>query len=113
MTPEFVAVLNRIAENFRLLAEAAQMELEGGGGSRPPQTQPEEIRTAKISHSVFKKIYDKRDLREHYSKAEADDEMENIESSYRSGLISWDKKRGMKMLVTKRTEGWTPDKTRP
>ncbi len=43
-----------------------------------------------------------------YSQPEAREEKSRIEEAFRAGLISYDKKRGLKMLVTKRTTGQVP-----
>lgn len=45
-----------------------------------------------------------------YSRDEAEIAKADIEAAFLAGMITWDKKRGLKMLVTKATEGWTPDK---
>lgn len=45
-----------------------------------------------------------------YTPEEAERVRTEIEAAFRSGLISYDKKRGMKMTVRKATIGWSPVK---
>lgn len=45
-----------------------------------------------------------------YTPDEATVAHQQIESAYQAQLIDYDKKRGLKMRVTKATVGWTPDK---
>jgi hypothetical protein len=47
-------------------------------------------------------------LKASYTQSEAVAEKAEIESLFRRGEISYDKKRGLKMKVTKATEGWSP-----
>lgn len=47
-------------------------------------------------------------LKAKYTVVEAEREKDRIEAAYLAGAYSWDKKRGQKMLVTKRTIGWSP-----
>jgi hypothetical protein len=49
-------------------------------------------------------------LAKSYAPAEAAVAHQQIESAYQAGLITYDKKRGMKRSVTVATIGWTPDK---
>jgi hypothetical protein len=43
-----------------------------------------------------------------YTSVSAKKEKERIDEAFEAGLITYDKKRGMKMMVTKHTEGWSP-----
>jgi hypothetical protein len=47
-----------------------------------------------------------------YTPDEAKMAHQQIEAAYEAGLILYDKKRGMKMRVTKATVGWSADKRR-
>lgn len=47
-----------------------------------------------------------------YTAAEAEEAKAQIEVAYQRGLLGYDKKRGMKMVVTKSTEGWRPRRRR-
>ncbi len=49
-------------------------------------------------------------LKSSYSKSAAIAEKARIDEAYERGEITYDKRRGMKMVVTKATKGWTPDK---
>lgn len=46
-----------------------------------------------------------RPLAARYTPDEARIEKDRIEQDFRAGVISYDRKRGQKMLVTRRTEG--------
>jgi hypothetical protein len=45
-----------------------------------------------------------------YTQAAAAIEKSKIQDAYFAGLIGWDQNRALKLLVTKCTEGWVPDK---
>jgi hypothetical protein len=45
-----------------------------------------------------------------YTQAAAAIEKSRIQDVYFAGLIDWDQNRALKLLVTKCTEGWVPDK---
>ena len=47
-------------------------------------------------------------LRDRYTAKAAVVAKAEIERAYETGQIDYDKKRGLKMLVTKRTAGWSP-----
>ncbi len=96
MTADFVAVLNRISADFKLLADLAQKALEGGGNATPSSAADPTSTAIEVPL-----------LKDRYTKEEAETEKARIETAFRSDKISWDKKRGMKMLVTKRTVGWS------
>lgn len=49
-------------------------------------------------------------LKTSYTKAAAIAEKARIDEAYERGEITYDKRRGMKMVVTKATKGWSPDK---
>lgn len=52
-------------------------------------------------------------LKKTYTKAAAIQEKARIDEAYARGEIDYDKKRGMKMVVTKATKGWAPPRPAP
>lgn len=52
-------------------------------------------------------------LKKTYTKAAAIEEKARIDDAYARGEIDYDKKRGMKMVVTKATKGWAPPRPTP
>jgi hypothetical protein len=103
MTADIVVVLNRISADFKLLADLALKAL------KPLEN---EERQATPSPAPDTKVFavPVPVLKERYTRAEAEVEKARIEEAHVADLITWDKKRGMKMLVTKRTDGWSPVK---
>lgn len=97
MPEQIAVVLNRIAADFVLLGALLSRRVESPVISDSAPTEND----ASASYPL---------LKDHYSPSEAAAEKLRIEEAYENGLITWDKKRGMKMLVTKRTEGWSPEK---
>jgi hypothetical protein len=84
MTDEIEAILSRIEGDVALIRKMIVTELSLSSNPNIP---------------VLKKSYTKK---------VAEQAKLDIEAAFRRGLISYDKKRGMKMQVTKATVGWSP-----
>jgi hypothetical protein len=97
MTEEIAAILDRLERDVALLRG-----LVGKPATKSTARSP--ASHAKNDHVTIP------ELKESYTKREAKQEKLRIEDAFRARLISYDKKRGMKMLVTKATEGWFPVK---
>ena len=87
--------LGRIAEDLAIIRD------QFSGSEAAPVADPAPITTGPIR------------LKNTYSKAAAIEEKARIEEAYARGEIDYDKKRGMKMVVTKATKGWAPPRPKP
>lgn len=90
MNTTIADALGRIAEDVAIIRE----QLTGNPAPAPSNAVP--ITSAPIR------------LKKTYSKAAAIEEKARIDDAYARGEIDYDKKRGMKMVVTKATKGWAP-----
>ena len=79
MNPEVPTILRRIETDVSLLRKLVSPDASESNGIKVPV------------------------LRTSYTSAKAAKAKEQIEAAFRAGLITFDKKRGMKMVVTKAT----------
>ena len=85
-----------VAEALARIAEDVAIIREQLAGTAPAPSNVVPITSAPIR------------LKKTYTKAAAAAEKARIEDAYARGEIDYDKKRGMKMVVTKATKGWAP-----